>query len=79
MNAKLSENSRGGVFPTEEIFNQIYDECLENAPNASERLRKAYSAMHDAFEEYISALEEYEFRYAYECGYAAGQKGGVRV
>lgn len=73
MNAKLSENFRG-VFPNEETFNRIYSECIENAPQATERIKDAYSALHNTFEEYISALEEYEFRYAYECGYAAGQK-----
>lgn len=68
-----------GVFPDEETFNRIYDECLENAPQATERIKKAYNDMRDAFEEYLSAIEEYEFRYAYECGYEAGQKGGVAV
>lgn len=74
MNTKLSENSRGGVFPDAETFNKIYDECLENAPSATERVKNAYSAMHDAFEEYLAATEEYMFRYAYECGYTAGKK-----
>lgn len=75
-NTELSENFGGGIFPNEEIFEKIYDECLENAP---ERLKKAYSAMQNAFEEYISALEEYQFHFAYECGYRAAQKGGAVV
>lgn len=79
MNAKLSENSWGGVFPNEETFNRIYEECLENTPQTTERVKKAYNDMHDAFEEYMSAIEEYTFRYAYECGYTAGQKGCAEV
>lgn len=66
------------VFPNEETFNKIYYECLENAPQTTEKVRKSHSAMHDAFEEYISAIEEYEFHYAYLCGYEAGRKENAR-
>lgn len=67
------------VFPDEENFNKIYDECLENVPQASETVRNSYEELGSWFEEYISAIQENTFRYAYECGYAAGQKGGVTV
>lgn len=62
----------GGVFPNEEIFDKIYEECLSNAPSAPDKVRDSYSQMHDMFEEYLSAVDEYTFRYAYEFGYKAG-------
>lgn len=77
MNAKLSENYRGGVFPDEETFQKIYSESLENAPMAPEKLRNAYSEMGDWFEAYIGEIEEHTFRYAYQCGYKAGQEGDM--
>lgn len=73
-NNKLSENYRGGVFPDEETFQKIYSECLENAPNASEKVRRARDLLSDAQEKYICALEEDDFRYAYQCGYEAAMK-----
>lgn len=37
--------------------------------------------MHDMFEEYLCAIEEHTFRYAYQCGYEAAiaemKKGGA--
>ncbi len=61
------------IFHNKEAFDKIYTECLENAPQASERVRTAYAAMHDAFEEYLDAIQEHNFRYFYKCGYEAGQ------
>lgn len=77
-NIKLPENYRE-VFPNEETFNKIYDECLENQPQASEKIKDAYKEMHCWFEEYLAAYSEYMFRYAYQCGYEAARKGGVAV
>ena len=83
MNNKLSENLGGGVFPDEEIFNKIYEKCLEDRPQATEEIRETYGAMHDNFERYLSAIEEWMFRHAYQCGYEAAlqhlQKGGAAV
>ena len=74
MNCKLSENLRDGAFPDEETFEKIYSECLENAPQASENVRNAYSELNQWLEKYICAIQEDTFRYAYQCGYEAGQK-----
>jgi hypothetical protein len=30
--------------------------------------------MHDAFDEYLEAIQEDTFRYAYQCGYEKAQK-----
>lgn len=79
MNTKLSENYRGGVFPNEETFNKIYDECLENEPQAPKSLQNAYRELNRAFENYLAEYNEYMFRYAYQCGYEAGRKGGAAV
>lgn len=50
---------------------------MEDAPQATDRIKTAYAAMHHAFDEYLDAIEEHEFRYAYQCGYeAAVQQAG---
>lgn len=74
MNCNLSENLRDGTFPDEETFERIYSECLENEPQASERVRNAYSEMRHWFDEYLSEVQTDLFRCAYQCGYEAGQK-----
>ncbi len=77
MSAKLL----GGVFPNEEVFEKIYYECLENEPTAPESVTRGYREMRNAFEEYLSAVNEHMFRYAYQCGYEAAvavfRKGGA--
>lgn len=75
----IKKIDRGGVFPDEETFNRIYDECLENEPMASDRVKKSYNKMGKWFDEYLSALQSDLFRYAYQCGYEAGRKDGVAV
>lgn len=74
-------NQLGGVFPNEEVFQEIYSECLENQPQASEAVRNSYKGMIEAFDEYLNATQENMFRYAYQCGYkaavAAFVKGGA--
>ncbi len=63
------------------VFNKIYSECMEDAPQAPKEIKDAFSAMHDAFEEYLCAIGEYNFRYAYQCGYKAAMReksGGIR-
>ena len=61
----------GGVFPNEETFQRIYEECLENEPAAPEAVVSSYREMHGMFEEYLAAVQENMFRYAYRCGYEA--------
>ncbi len=74
-------NQFGGVFPNEEKFQRIYEECLENQPQASETVRSSYKRMGGLFDEYLCAVQEDMFRYAYQCGYeaavAAFAKGGA--
>lgn len=77
-NIKLSENF-GGYTQTEENFNKVYDEYLEDAPAASETVRNAYKELGEWFEKYVCAIEEEAFRHGYERGYKTGQKGGVTV
>lgn len=67
------------IFDCEETFNKIYNECLENAPQASQKTRDAYNELQTWFEEYLCAVQEDTFRYAYQCGYEAAKKGGAAV
>lgn len=62
------------IFSDEENFEKIYSESMEEAPQAPEQVSCAYSSMHDAFEECLNSIQEYMFRYAYQCGYKAAQK-----
>jgi len=78
MKKGLYENS--SVFQDEETFNRIHEQCLENRPQATEEIRDAYEAMHNNFDQYLDAMEEWVFRYAYQCGYETAmqhiRKGG---
>lgn len=71
------------AFPDEGTYQKIYDECMENMPQATEVVRNSYEDMRRALDEYISAISEGMFRYAYQCGYEAAvktmqmQKGGA--
>lgn len=76
MDTKLTENVRE-IFPDEETFQRIYGECMENEPQASEKIRTGYRKMDEWFELYLCAVQEEMFRYAYQCGYEAGLRGGV--
>ena len=63
-------------------FEKIYEEYNGSLGTAPESVRNAYSAMHDAFDEYLCAVEEWTFRTAFEFGrnYAAREemkKGGA--
>ena len=77
MNENTSKNVRGGVFPDEETFDRIYSECMDKAQSAPESVQENYQKMWDAFEEYLSAADDWLFRIAYEFGYEAGRKGGA--
>lgn len=48
----------------EEISQIMYQE-LDNQPAASERVREAYNALNNAFEEYINAMQEDAFCFGY--------------
>lgn len=76
-----STKQSGGAFLSEEVFERIYEECLENKPQASDAVKNSYRGMGNMFEEYLCAIQEDMFRYAYQCGYKAAvsemQKGGA--
>lgn len=52
---------------------------MDNAPQAPEQVRTAYMEMYSAFERYLDAIEEYEFRYAYQCGYEAAMRQAGQI
>lgn len=62
------------VFPNEETFQRIYDECLDDMPMASEAVQNSYKGMGKIFEQYLGHFQEDIFRYAYQCGYKAAMK-----
>ncbi|MGI6010176.1 MAG: hypothetical protein ACOX8H_01585 [Ruminococcus sp.] len=51
---------------------KIYSEALENQPMASEAVREGYKKLNYALDEYINALQEDIFAWAYELGRKAG-------
>lgn len=51
---------------------KIYSEALENQPMASEAVRESYKKLNYALDEYINAVQEYVFAWAYELGRKAG-------
>ncbi len=69
------------IFPNEETFQKIYEECLESIPQATEAIKSSYAEMGLQFGKYIAATEEWMFHHAYQCGYEAAikamQKGGA--
>lgn len=50
---------------------------MDKAQSAPESVQENYQKMWDAFEEYLSAADDWLFRIAYEFGYEAGRKGGA--
>lgn len=60
------------IFPDEETFQQIYSECLENEPLATETITPSQEDLDRLFEKYITAIQAQTFRYAYRCGYQKG-------
>ena len=72
------ERKINSPFSSEEEFLDIWTECMENAPGASEALIKSRDAYGFALEDYIGYVGVEEFRYGYECGWNAAMKGGVQ-
>lgn len=58
----------------EKMLEKIYGEYCENRATASEDVKKTYDEMHLAFDEYLSAVQEDQFRNAFMFGYAYGLK-----
>lgn len=59
---------------SEKQFEKLYEEYNESRPTASDDVRRTYSEMHTAFEEYLNAVCEDEFRNIFMFGYAYGMK-----
>ena len=64
-------------------FEKIYDEFMEtDGETASDEVRNEYGTMHDAFENYLCAIQEDLFRKVYKFGFergmAAGKEGAVK-
>ncbi|MCI8374908.1 MAG: hypothetical protein HFI29_05655 [Lachnospiraceae bacterium] len=57
---------------------KIYEEYCENLGEAPDSVKNAYQAMHDAFEEYLCAVEEWTFRTAFEFGLNYAAKAEMR-
>lgn len=54
-----------------DVFNQdkAYEEFLENgAEEATEDIKKYYNGMHEAFENYICAVQEHMWKQGFKCG-----------
>lgn len=58
----------------EKMIEKIYDEYCENRASASDEVRRTYDELHDAFDVYLNAVQEDEFRNAFMFGYAYGLK-----
>jgi len=61
-----SNFERRFLFMSEKEFEKIYDEYREGLDTAPDSVRNAYSTLHDAFENYLCAIEEWTFRTAFE-------------
>ena len=49
-----------------EEFEEMYTDYLENCESAPDKVRNAYSALQDAFDEYLDVLNEYLVRSAFQ-------------
>ena len=69
------------VFASKEEFQKIFSNYIEEKPSTDKAVMKRYQKMGYALDDYISAVEEDTFRYAYERGYKAAmaktEKGGA--
>lgn len=59
-------------------FEKIYEEYCEGLGTAPDSVRNAYQAMHNAFEEYLCAVEEWTFRTSFEFGQNYVAKAEIR-
>lgn len=69
---------------SKKMMEKLYEGYCENRATASEDVRRAYNEMHDAFEGYLNAVREDEFRNAFMFGYTynlkaakSGMEGGA--
>lgn len=47
---------------SEKELEKMYTDYLENCESAPDRVRETYSAIYDAFDEYLEALQEFIFK-----------------
>lgn len=66
-------------FESEEDFQKVFMGCLENRPQAPEKIQNEYDELNNMFNSYISDCGEDDFRYGYECGWNAALKGGANA
>lgn len=59
---------------SEKQFEKLYEDYCENRSTSSGDVRRTYDEINDAFENYINAICEDEFRNAFMFGYAYGMK-----
>lgn len=66
---------------SKEKWEQIYEKYCEQRATVTDDVREAYKNLNDAFDVYLSAISEDEFRNAFMYGYmyakAEMQKGGA--
>lgn len=66
---------------SKEKWEQIYEKYCEQRAVATDDVREAYKNLNEAFDVYLSAISEDEFRNAFMYGYmyakAEMQKGGA--
>lgn len=74
--AKISTKSNR-IFPNEETFRRVYEDCLEKEPLSRKKISPSDCDLQAMFEKYISAVQAESFRYAYQCGYIAGKEGAA--
>ena len=56
---------------------KIMSDTMDNQSMASQRTRDGYSALHDAIEEYCSAVQEDAFYWGYMTAMKQREKAGV--
>ncbi len=59
---------------SKQMMEKLYEEYRENRAMASDDVKRTYDEMQDAFQNYLNAVCEDEFRNAFMFGYAYGLK-----
>ena len=74
-NANASDNNLFNLFADDDAFQKLFADCLEaNAAPTSKAIENSYRSMIKLFNEYLEAIQENMFRYAYQCGFKAALK-----
>lgn len=70
----FQEKMKGVLIMSKQMLEKLYGEYREKRAMASDDVRRTYDEMHDAFQNYLDAVCEDEFRNAFMFGYAYGLK-----